>query len=242
MTPAGAGHNIAARTAFPFRLSVRPGSDSFPAADGDAMQLHTRRISLGAGAALAAALLFTWPAPARAQSGTSRRDERRIEMAERQRALRSLDGINAKTGRKEPDRRSSYQQVAQDFEQLQLRNLNLSGAAAAGPGLDYVRIREEAAEVRRRASRLKSALALPAVKGEPKQKKGEPAATAEALKEAIVSLDALVKSFVWNPVFQKPDVLDAENSARAGRELEDILRLSEQIKAAAEALGKRKGL
>lgn len=206
------------------------------------MRPNTRRISLAASAPAAfAALLLCWPAPARAQAGPSRRDERRTDMETRQRALRSLDGINARPARKEPGRRSSYQQVAEDFEQLQLRNHHLSVAAAAGPDLDYARIREEAAEIKRRASRLKSALALPSVKGEQKQKKEEPAAaTPEGVRAAVASLDALVKSFVWNPVFQKPDVLDAENSAKAGRELEDILRLSAQLREVAEVLGKRK--
>jgi hypothetical protein len=34
-------------------------------------------------------------------------------------------------------------------------------------------------------------------------------------------------------------VLDAESSTRAGRELEDILRLSERIKESARVLGRR---
>lgn len=203
------------------------------------MQLHKRRLRRGAAAApiAAAALLLSWPAPSRAQSGP-RRDERRTEMETRQRELRSLDGINAKPARKRPDNRPSYQQVAEDFEQLQLRSHNLSVAGGSDARLDYGQVGEEAAEVRRRASRLKSTLALPAVKKDQKQKRAEGALTPEGVKAAIVSLDALVKSFVWNPVFQRPDVLDTENSSKAGRELEDILRLSEQIRASAEALGK----
>jgi hypothetical protein len=163
-------------------------------------------------------------------------------MEARQRALRSLSGLNERPARKEPDTRPSYQQVAEDFEQLQLRNYQLSVAAAESETpLDYDLVGGEAAEVRRRASRLKSALALPAVKGDQKQKKGEEPPTPEGVRAAAASLDALVKSFVWNPVFRRPDVLDAENSAKAARDLEDILRLSEQVRKAAEALGKKKG-
>ena len=210
------------------------------------MQLHIRRICSGADAfgtsVAAAALLLLWPGAAHAQTGPNRRDERRAEMSERQKALRDLSGLSARSGRKAPDNRPSYQQVAEDFEQLQLRNYHLCGAAGTGAQFDYGMIREEAAELRRRASRLKSALALPAVKGGPKQKKGDESPTPEGVRAAILSLDGLVKSFAWNPVFQRPDVLDAENSARASRELEEILRLSEQIRAAAEALGRRKSL
>lgn len=206
------------------------------------MKLHVRRLSRGAAAAVsfAAALLIFPTSPAHAQSAQQRRDAQRAEMESRQRALRTLSDDLKKRRQKEPDTRPSYQQVAEDFEQLQLRNYNLSGAAEPAAALDYARIGEDAAEVRRRAARLKSTLALPAAKKDGKQERVEASPTPEGLRAAISSLDALVKSFVWNPVFQKPDVLDAENSARAGRELEEILGLSEQVRAAAEALGKGK--
>ena len=199
----------------------------------------------GASAFAAALLLASWAAPARAQTATNRRDERRVEMETRQRALRSLSGINERPVRKQPDTRPSYQQVADDFQQLQLSNYSLSGALTPGAELDYKKVEEEAAEVRRRASRLKSALALPVQKGGQGEKKAAAAPSAaaapgaEGLKAPVAALDALVKSFVWNPVFRNPGVLDAENSTRAGRELEEILRLSEQIREAARALGKR---
>lgn len=208
------------------------------------MRLDTRRLSRSAEALAlslaAAALLISWPRPSHAQTGTGRREDRRVEMEARQRALRKLSDIAARPQRKPADTRPSYQQVAEDFEQLQLRNHNLSVAAGAGPRLDYAQLVEEAAEVRRRASRLKSTLALPAAKREQKQKQAAEAPTPEGVRAAILSLDALVKSFAWNPVFQRPDVLDAENAAKASRELEEILRLSEQIRHAAEGLGKRK--
>lgn len=207
------------------------------------MKLHVRRLSLVAAAVpFAAALLFFAPSPAHAQSAQQRRDAQRADMEARQRALRTLSDELKKRPKKEPDARPSYQQVAEDFEQLQLRNYNLSAAAEPGAALDYARIGEEAAEVRRRAARLKSTLALPATKKDGKHETVEASPTPEGLRAAVSSLDALVKSFVWNPVFQKPDVLDAEDSARAGRELEEILRLSEQVRSAAEALGKVKKL
>lgn len=205
------------------------------------MKLHIRRFSLGAAAVPFAAALLLFPTgPAHAQSAQQRRDAQRADMESRQRALRTLSDELKKRQKKEPDTRPSYQQVAEDFEQLQLKNHSLSGAAVPGAELDFARIGEDAAEVRRRAARLKSTLALPAAKKDGKQERAEPSPTTEGLRAAISSLDALVKSFVWNPVFQKPDVLDAENSARAGRELEGILTLSEQVRGAAEALGKGK--
>lgn len=206
------------------------------------MQLHIRRIVNGAeafGAVVVAAVLLSAAGPSHAQLISTRGDERRAEMEARQRALRSLSARLNRPERKAADRRPSYRQVAEDFEQLQIRNYKLAGVLEPGSRFDYGEIGEEAAEVRRRAARLKSALALPLLKDETDERRAAAAPTPEGLRAAIASLDKLVNSFAWNPIFHKPDVLDAESSAKAGRELEDILRLSEQIKEAARALGRR---
>ncbi|HEV2764845.1 MAG TPA: hypothetical protein VGV38_17825, partial [Pyrinomonadaceae bacterium] len=59
----------------------------------------------------------------------------------------------------------------------------------------------------------------------------------EGLKPAVAALDALVNSFVWNPVFRQPDVVDLEQSSKAGRELAEIIALSERIRKCVEGLG-----
>jgi hypothetical protein len=206
------------------------------------MKLDKRRTVTCAGvlgALLAAAILLSSPAESRAQLISTRGDERRAEMEQRQRALRSLSRLLNKPPRTEKVRRPSYKEVAEDFQQLQVKNYELAGVLEPGAQLDYRKVEEEAGEVRQRAGRLKSALALPYAKDDVVGRKVEEALTAERMKAAIASLDKLVNSFAWNPVFHNPDVLDAENSTKAGRELEDILRLSEQIKESARVLGKR---
>jgi hypothetical protein len=205
------------------------------------MKLSIRRTVMGASvfAALFAATLLSPPAPACAQLISTRGDERRADMEQRQRALRSLSRLLNKPPKTEKARRPTYKEVAEDFQQLQIRNYNLAGVLEPGAQFDYRVIEAEAGEVRHRAGRLKYALALPYAKEEAEAKRVEEALTPERMKSAIASLDKLVNSFAWNPVFHNPDVLDAENSSKAGRELEDILRLSEQIKNSARAAGKR---
>lgn len=206
------------------------------------MKLSVRRTVTAAnlfGALFAAAVLLSSSGPARAQLISTRGDERRADMEQRQRALRSLSKLLNKPSRAEKVRRPSYKEVAEDFQQLQVRNYNLAGVLEPGAQFDYRKIEEEAGEVRHRAGRLKSALALPYAKEDADGKRVGEALTPERVKAAIASLDKLVNSFAWNPVFHNPDVLDAESSTRAGRELEDILRLSEQIKESARVLGKR---
>lgn len=200
---------------------------------------HTRRLRLAAVAALVFIALL--PAPARAQSSQSSqaaREARRIDMEMRQRTLRDLDkSINKKPARA-PDARPDYSEVAEEFKQLQLVNYSLAGAADPKAPLDYVRVRKASAEVRKRAARLKSYLSLPEVEADVRQEKAAEIQTPEALRAAVGRLDALVNSFAWNPVFQKPDVVDLEQSTKASRDLAGILGLSERIRKSAEELGR----
>jgi len=200
------------------------------------MPEHTRRLKLATIAALA--LVALSPAAARAQSSQAARDARRMEMEMRQRTLRDLEKMVNKKRSKAPDARPVYNEVAEEFKQLQLVNYSLAGVADPKATLDYARVRKESAEVRKRAARLKSYLSLPEVEADGRQEKAEEMRTPEGLRAAVGRLDALVNSFAWNPVFQKPDVVDLEQSAKASRDLAGILGLSERIRKSAEELGR----
>lgn len=171
----------------------------------------------------------------------SQREAARIDMMERQRALRNLENVKRKLSKRPPEPRLAYQQIKEDFEQLQLANYHLSGTGASTPAHDYGQIKKNAAEVRKRASRLKTNLSLPEPDRDEKLQKSREVSATEELKPAIDALDALVKRFVWNPVFQHPNVLDVENSVKARLDLEAIIKLSEQIQKRAEALSKVAG-
>lgn len=205
------------------------------------MQLNATRLTgrAYAVAALAFLTLLLWPPQSRAQSTQASRDQRRAEMESRQRALHTLGEISRRPRPRSPDTRPAYSQVAEDFEQLQVKSHLLSAAAELSAGPQYRQIREHAADVRKRASRLRQTLALPEADDiAPKQKKAVEAFTPERLAAAVASLEAAIQSFVWNPAFQQPDVIVPENSLKARRDLEEILWLSERIGKAAEALGK----
>ena len=200
-----------------------------------------RRREIYAHAALAAAafaLMLCTPGALRAQATRAEREARRNEMQMRQWALRDLERLkNERPGRKR-DARPAYADVEQDFEQLQLVNYSLAGAAAEGVALDYELIRKQAAEVSKRASRLKGYLSLPEVEGQKAQGNTADVQTPEGLRSAVASLDALVNSFAWNPVFRQPNVVDLEQSSKASRDLAGIIVLSEQIRKVAAELFK----
>lgn len=138
------------------------------------------------------------------------------------------------------ERRVPYKKIKEDFEQLQLANRSLreSGSVEA---LDYEQIRKGASDVRRRAKQLKKNLLLLEPADEEKPKGTVKASDAKELRAMISALDDLVKSFVENPVLQNPNIVDAEGWARARRDLDSIIILSEQIQINAVAVGKASG-
>ena len=200
---------------------------------------HTRRPGLATRAACAALFFFALPpAHAPAQSSQAARDARRTDMLMRQRALRDLDKLKGKQPAKSPGARPAYNEVAEEFKQLQLVNYSLAGVTDPKVALDYARVKKESAEVRKRAARLKEYLSLPEAEAGGKPDGAAEIQTPEALRAAVRQLDALVNSFAWNPVFQKPDVVDLEQSTKAGRDLAGIISLSERIRRSADELGK----
>jgi hypothetical protein len=186
----------------------------------------------------ALALILLSPSAMNAQVTRSERETRRVDMQMRQWALRDLERLKNDRPAKTRDMRPAYSDVEQDFEQLQLVNYSLAGAAEQGVALDYELIRKQAEEVRKRASRLKVYLSLPKVEEEQAQVKGLDVQTPEGLRSAVASLDALVNAFAWNPVFRKPDVVDMEQSSKASRDLAGVISLSERIRRRAAELAK----
>lgn len=207
------------------------------------MRDYTRLHAAHANAALAAVaafvlILLASPALDAQTQGSRAIEAKRQEAQQRQWALRNLDKIKNAPPDVDPDSRPTYAAVAQDFEQLQLVNNSLAGAAQGGAALDYDVIKKHSGEVRKRASRLKSCLALPEVKEQEAQSKVLETRTPEAMKSAVASLDAMVYAFAWNPVFHQTNVVDLEHSTKAARDLAGIISLSERINKSAGEMSK----
>lgn len=206
------------------------------------MKEHARRPAIYARAAMAAASAFVvillTPSALDAQTNAREREARRQEMQMRQWALRNIDKLKNAPPEQRRNDGPEYTDVEQDFEQLQLVNHTLASAAQGGAALDYDVIKKHSGEVRKRASRLKSSLALPEVKGQPAQFKLLETQTPEALRSAVASLDALVNAFAYNPVFRELNVVDLEHSSKAARDLAGIISLSERINKSASEMSK----
>lgn len=156
----------------------------------------------------------------------------------RRKQLMTTDVEPSKTS---TERRVPFKRMKEDFEQLQLTNNRLYETAHSDSALDYVQVRKDSADIKKRAARLKNDLLLPEPEKDEETKDVGKEFPAEDLKAMVFAMDALVKSFVQNPVFQQPNILDTKLWAKARSDLEGIIRLSEQIQRITAAVSKAVG-
>ncbi len=188
----------------------------------------------------AIAVLLVLPAENSAMAQGRRRagpSERERQMRDRELALRNLERDRNRVTT-DQQLRLPYEQINEDFKRIQIVNNELMSAAYGSAALDFRNVSEATAEIKRRASRLKTNLVLPDIDKDEKRQKSQDATEAAQLKSALSALDKLIMSFVTNPVFKSTGVVDSQLSVKARRDLEDIIELSDRIKKNAEKLSK----
>ena len=126
-----------------------------------------------------------------------------------------------------------FPQIKEDFERIQLINSDVLQASPFDKGLDYRSISKAAAEIKKRATRLKLNL-FPSDSKERDRKIEEQAKAPQDLRSLLTELDKAISSFVHNPIFENTRVVDPEDSLRAERDLEKIISLSTKTKKKAE--------
>ena len=192
----------------------------------------------------AVCLVIVMQHPAFAQSGRSptsvgRRIEqlnRQSEQYERDKLSRDIKGEADKPG----DRRraqAAAAQVRHDFESLQAGYNQYVLAMAAKEGFNYDSISGAVAEVKKCSTRLKDSLSLPRPKDGKAQEAGSEAVAGQ-VEELLMTLRKHLYSFLTNPLFESPTVLDVEQAGKAGRDLERIIELSKSIEHSRDKLKK----
>jgi hypothetical protein len=173
------------------------------------------------------------PDPARHAEENERDLEQRIWN------LRLLSEQARKPSPKRPTPQQALEQMQKDFVRLQILNKSLLRAALGDTPLDPGFVSKSVTEIRERTERLNTNLALPEA-----EKTIEPTSTdalaPNQLKPPVIRLGRLIFSFVDNPFFKEASVVDTQLTAKARRDLEDIIELSGQIKKSTEQLGKQR--
>jgi hypothetical protein len=169
------------------------------------------------------------PSDARVDPEAARiRDEQRREMQ-----LRGTGTSSARTD--ERSVKAAAEQLNEDFKRIQVIRNDIAHALKVEGVLDYKRVSGQAAEVKKRALRMQTYLALHD-KGE--DERGGAGGDGD-VKDALVKLCKRIDSFVANPRFTSPDVVNVDATARARRDLLEIIVLSGEIKSGAERLGQK---
>ena len=163
------------------------------------------------------------------------------EVRERQQREAQLRGAEIVGGVSKLDRRSAdaaAEQMREDFKAIQVRRNNLVRHLLSEKPFDYKFIAGETEEINKRASRLKTNLLREVPEAE-KKEQGKQVEIADAqMKDALVTMVKRIDSFTENPVFKVPDVVDVQHSAKAKRDLQHIILLSDGIRKTAEKLNK----
>lgn len=118
-----------------------------------------------------------------------------------------------------------FPQIKEDFERIQLINSDVLQAISLKAEPDYRRLSEAAAEVKKRATRLRSNLFPSEFRVESKQSE-QRLKGPENLKSLLSELDKAITTFVHNPMFENTRVVNEEDSKKAQEDLEKIIDLS----------------
>jgi hypothetical protein len=186
---------------------------------------------IGAGAALAQGA----PGGAGAPAVIDPKGETHSQM-NREAALRSAEIRGVGGGMDQRHLAAAIDQTKQDFKRIQLIRNDVVDYLVAKKPLDYKLVSEQAAEINKRANRLKSFLmpSAPAEKEKDAAKQTE--YDDEQIKGALVKLCNTIYSFTGNAMFKDPTTVDLQKAASAGGDLLNIIELSDNVKRSAERL------
>lgn len=153
---------------------------------------------------------------------------RQQEMSSREWQLRNFGNESNKP----KDRRQIEALMAQteeDFNRILTLHNEIARALTSKNDLDYHFISEATAEIKKRASRVQSSLALRPSPEETLELEKSPAPKDLPMKEELVKLCHQIRSFVTNPSIENPNTINAEQMAKARKDLESLIQLSTRI-------------
>jgi len=183
---------------------------------------------------IAAAVLLGLVTPVLAQTGppedrTNQERLRQQDMSRREYQLRNL-GVTPNRPSDDKQIKAVVAQIEQDFSRILILHNKIARATSSDQALDHSFISDVAAEIKKRASRLQTTLALREPTNHQQSAEKPIEFDDEGLKATLRVLCKQIKSFVTNPVIESPGTVNLVELANARRDLESIIELSDQIK------------
>jgi hypothetical protein len=131
-------------------------------------------------------------------------------------------------------------QTEEDFNRILTLHNEIARAIAGSNDLNYHFVSTATAEIKKRASRVQSNLALGVSEQEAEYAKKKDTIKDAQLKDSLIRLCKEIRSFVTNPTIADPSTVDAQQLTKARLNLESLIQLSGQIKKDADRLEKQK--
>jgi len=167
------------------------------------------------------------PPPTDAHVNTDR--IRQQQMSSREWQLRNFGyEKNAPKDRRQLD--ALMAQTEEDFNRILTLHNEFARLLAAAKPIDYNFISEASAEIKKRATRLQSTLALHQLPNETPIVDRSNKLDDSQMKDTLIEMCNQIRSFVTNPVIANPNTVDAKQLSNARRDLESLIQLSGHLK------------
>jgi hypothetical protein len=190
--------------------------------------------------AVSSLILTTSTVLAQAPAPGTNAPDIRLEEQDRQSRelqLRNAGGLGSAVTQLNQQRlNASIDQLKQDFRRIQIIRNEMIDYLLANKPLDFKHVAEQTAEINKRTLRLKAFLMQPVPDEKEKEQKNQAELNNDEIKGALVKLCNLIFSFTENPILKNPGTVDVQQSAKAGRDLLNIVEISSSIKKSAERL------
>ena len=144
---------------------------------------------------------------------------------------------NSKSAKKNTDPKVLFAQVQEDFTAIQITNNELAEILESKSAVDLDVITKSVTEIQTRAVRLMENLTESKTKDR-MQNQITNAATLSELKERLLALDKLIVEFTHNRVFKEESADDEKLAKRALSDLDQIIKVSQNILKSVEQLKK----
>ena len=134
------------------------------------------------------------------------------------------------------EQQALIEQMSDDFKQIQIIRLGMVKAIADGKQFEYKKLAENASEIKKRAQRLRSSLALLEDKEAGKQSPKTVEYQADTIQNAASDLCLQISRFTTNPLFNANAVYNLRYASEADDALDAVITLSTNIKNSADKL------
>jgi hypothetical protein len=161
-----------------------------------------------------------------------------IERRNRETALRSITMINSGSKTDVRIDRAALKKLNDDFTRIQIIRLAMVRDIKAGRPFEYKRLSDDAAEIRKRASRLREGLVLSEQDENDRQPLEKVEFDKDKIQDAASDLCLEISRFTENPMFKSGGVYNVRNAKEAEHALDTVINLSTNIKTSADKLQK----